>query len=303
MERVTGRNTPSILIHVTMDEDTREANRLTSFFTDVWLEPGLSQPSKSHVYTKGRQDGNQFEVNLTETLKAVQMGTDDATGECDADHGFSQKEANPESFIALDLVPERGGTGVHFKFSPREALAAARSDIPDLDMWLDNNPAAFFHLGSYCETGTNGEWVMAFGAEGLSEHHWVEVTGPSASDLGTYDRQYTDNQLPQGSPSGIGEVATLTHGLRLMREEPNIRNRCFDDTSPYWNKYTFNVTEGVSVLSLDPGTVFSGTQETGYVYLLVSKEHNPVYRAALDATNGQILFSWTHSYTFNPLGS
>ncbi len=300
MERVQGRQAPSIVVRVTMDDDTLEANHLVSFFSDVWLEPGLSQPAKSHIYTKGRQDGNQFEVNLTETLSSFSEGSGEATGACSGDHDFSQKEENPESFIPLDLVPEQGGALGHFKFSPEEALVDARTDSPDLDIWLNNNPGAFFHLGNYTEIGGDGQWVMSFGKMGLSEHYKVDVIGPSTSDLSTKITSYTDNQLPLSSQSGIGEVATLSHGLRLMKEEPNIASRCFPDQTPDWNRFTFNVTEGVNVLSLDPGSALSGAQETGYVYLLVSRQHNPEYKAALDAMNGQILFSWTHSYTFDP---
>ncbi|MCK5252766.1 MAG: PKD domain-containing protein, partial [Thermoplasmata archaeon] len=57
MERVEERLVPSLHINVTMDRDTLQANDLDNFFIDVWLEPGLSQPAKYHVYVKGREEG------------------------------------------------------------------------------------------------------------------------------------------------------------------------------------------------------------------------------------------------------
>lgn len=302
MERVEGRSVPSILIQVTMDRQAQEDNDLVAFLTEVWLEPGLSQPSQNHIFVKGSQDGNQFEVNLTETLTSVSMGSDDGTGPCDADHEYNETEENPVSFRPLDRVPEQGGAVDHFMFNPEEAMIAARADTPDFNTWLVNHPDAFCHLGNYTEARGEGTWVMAFGQLGLSEHYEINVAGTGVLDLSTDADSYTDDMLPLSSPEEIGDIVTLTHGLRLMRNEPNIRNRCFQDQTPDWTLFTFNVTEGVSTLSLDPASALAGSQETGYVYLLVSKQNNPRYQAALDATNGQILFSWTHSQTFDPLG-
>ncbi|NOQ53532.1 MAG: PKD domain-containing protein, partial [Thermoplasmata archaeon] len=302
MERVEGRSVPSILIQVTMDRQAKEDNDLVAFLTEVWLEPGLSQPSQNHIFVKGSQDGNQFEVNLTETLTSVSMGSDDGTGPCDADHEYNETEENPVSFRPLDRVPEQGGAVDHFMFNPEEAMIAARADTPDFNTWLVNHPDAFCHLGNYTEARGEGTWVMAFGQLGLSEHYEIDVAGTGVLDLSTDAASYTADMLPLSSPEEIGDIVTLTHGLRLMRNEPNIRNRCFQDQTPDWTLFTFNVTEGVSTLSLDPASALAGSQETGYVYLLVSKQNNPRYQAALDATNGQILFSWTHSQTFDPLG-
>lgn len=303
MERVEGRALPSIHILVTMDEQAQQDNDLVDFLTEVWLEPGLSQPAQNHIFVKGQQDGDNFEVNLTETLTSVSMGSDEATGPCGAEHGYSEAEENPGSFRPLSRVPEQGGAVDHFKFSPEEALIAARAGVSnDFNTWLINHQDAFCHLGNYSEARGEGTWVMSFGQLDLSEHYIMDATGTGVGDLATDYDTYTDDKLPLSSPEEIGDIVTLTHGLRLMRNEPNIRNRCFDDQTPDWGLFTFNITEGVTGLSLDPASALAGSQETGYVYLLVSKENNPRYQAALDATNGQILFSWTHSQTFDPLG-
>jgi len=302
MERVEGRSVPSILIKVTMDDQNPGGNGIVDFLTEVWLEPGLSQPAKNHIFVKGTQDGNQFEVNLTETLDSVSLGSDDATGTCGADHGYNEAEENPESFKPLDRVPDQGGAIDPFKFSPQDALTAARADIPDFNTWLINHQDAFGHLGNYTEARGEGTWVIAFGQLGFSEHYVMDATGTGLLDLSTDADSYTDDMLPLGTPEEIGDIVTLTHGLRLMRNEPNIRNRCFDDLTPDWSLFTFNITEGVSTLSLNPASALAGSQETGYIYMLVSKEDNPRYQAALDATTGQVLFSWTHSQNFDPLG-
>ena len=303
MERVEGRTVPSIHIWVTMDQQTQEDSDLVDFLTEVWLEPGLSQPAQNHIFVKGQQEGNNFEVNLTETLTSVSLGSDDATGPCGADHGYSEAEENPESFIPLDRVPEQGGAFDHFKFSPEEALIIARAETPDFNSWMINHQDAFSHLGNYSENEAGeGTWVLNFGQLDLTDHYKIDAIGVGMTDISTKAKSYPDDKLPLSSPEEIGDIVTLTHGLRLMREEPNIKNRCFDGLTPDWTLYRFNITEGVTSLSLDPASALAGSQETGYVYLLVSKKDNPRYQAALDATNGQILFSWTHSQNFDPLG-
>lgn len=295
MERVPGRTLASMHINVTMDRDTLQANDLDSFFTDVWLEPGLSQPSKYHIYVKGKEGGNRYSVDLTETLTSATMGTQEAYGlPCRADHDYSVKGEYPEDFERLSRVPRQGGTVGGFQFTPREALDMALAEHPDFQSWMSGHPNAFLHQGSYTEGNNVGSWVMAFGEKGSSEHQEVNAEGRDPASIGTTVDDYTDDTLPLSSNASIGEVVTLSRGLRLLRNDPEIASRCFDGQDPDWTSFTFNVTEGVSTLSLDPASVLAGAQETGYVYMLVSRGGTTLYRAALDATNGQVLFSWSH---------
>ena len=111
---------------------------------------------------------------------------------------------------------------------------------------------------------------------------------------------YTDDTTPLSGRGSIGEVVTLTRALRLMKEQPEIESRCFIDNEPDWTRFRFNITEAVSMISLDPVSLLAGSTEGGYVYLLVSKGDD--YEAALDATNGQVLFSRTHTEDFDGTG-
>jgi PKD repeat protein len=300
MERVSGRQAPSLHVNITMEAATLAANDLDNFFIDVWLEPGLSQPSKYHVYVTGREEGNRYKVDLTETLETGTMGSDEAWGlPCSADHLFSVKSEFPEDFNQLGRFPEQGGTAGGFNFNPEDAYQEALS-IPKFATYITEHPEAFFHLGNYTERGNQGTWVMAFGEFDDSEHNEVTVEGQDAASTdATNSDIYIDDELPLASPLSIGEVVTLSRGLRLMKAEPEIDDLCFNGNQVDWASYTFNITEGVSTISLDPTSVLVGSQETGYVYMLVSRSGPLVHRAALDATNGQVLFTWTHSQTWD----
>lgn len=295
MERVPGRTVASMHINVTMDRDTLQANDLDSFFTDVWLEPGLSQPSRYHIYVKGQEDGNRYSVDMTETLASATMGTQPAYDlPCRANHDYQVMGDYPEDFEQLSRVPRQGGVVGGFQFTPREALDKAMEEHDDFRTWMTGHPNAFLHLGNYTENNNLGKWVMAFGEEGTREHWEVEARGKADGSIVTTVDDYTDDQLPLSSNASIGEVVTLSRGLRLLRSDPEIASRCFAGQDPDWSSFTLNVTEGVSTLSLDPASVLAGAQETGYVYMLVSRGGATLYRAALDATSGQVLFSWSH---------
>jgi len=301
MERVPGRQLPSLHINVTMDRDTLDANNLVFFFIDVWLEPGLTQPARYHVYVKGREEGNVYTVDLTETLGSESKGSDQAWGlPCRADHSYSHTSEYADDFNPLDRVPEKGGETGNFKFSPDDGYTEALLDN-QFATFMASHPQAFFHLGNYTEIGSLGKWVMAFGEYGSSEHYEVEASGTSPGTIDTDGDDLIDDGLPLSSRNDIGDVVTLSRGLRFMRAEPEIKALCFDGNSPDWSSYTFNITEGVSTISLDPTSVMVGSQETGYVYMLVSR-HGPIdHRAALDAINGQVLFTWKHSMTWDTL--
>jgi hypothetical protein len=302
MERVEGRTSPALRVNITMDEDAMAAAKLDAFFTDVWLEPGLSQPSKTHAYVKGRQDGNRFTLDLTEALDSVTLGTEEVSDGCGANHSYTVEGENPDDWYTLDKVPERGGVGGGFDFSPEEAYQWARSDDTQFDYYLDNHPDAFCHLGNYSEVGGEARWALAFGQGGSSEHSRIVVVDqdPPTRDLNVDKvEDFTDDTSPLSSRASIGKVVTLSRGMRLMREQSEIRNRCFVDNDPDWTRFTFNITETVSAISLDPVSFLAGSTEGGYIYLLVSKSDD--YQAALDATNGQVLFSRTHTEDFDGL--
>jgi PKD repeat protein len=271
MERVSGRPVPSLHINVTMDRTSLNANNLDLFFIDVWLEPGLSQPAKYHVYVSGQDEGNRYKVDMTEVLTDHNKGNDEAWGQpCRADHSFTMKTEYPDDFHQLDHVPVQGGTAGGFQFNPEDAYQDALG-IPEFATYMTDHPEAFFHVGSY------------------------SAKGPGSIQTDSDDRDKTDDTLPLASPTTIGEVVTLSRGVRLLRGEPDIEGRCFDGNEVDWSSYTFNITESVSTISLDPTTVLVGSQETGYVYLLVSRGGPLEHKAALDATNGQVLFTWVHS--------
>jgi PKD repeat protein len=300
MERVEGRPIPSLHINITMDRETLDTNHLDNFFIDVWLEPGLSQPAKYHVYVTGREEGNWFMVDLTETLKALTKGSEEAWDRpCRADHDFTMKENYSDDFNQLDRVPEQGGTSGGFQFSPEDAYQEALG-IPKFATFLADHPTAFFHLGNYTETGNTGTWVMTFGEFDSSEHNEIRAIGQDPDSINDVDSESViDDTLPLDTVASIGEVVTLSRGLRLMRAEPEIGALCFDGNDVDWSAYTFNITEGVSTISLDPTSVLVGAQETGYVYLLVSRTGPVHHTGALDATNGQILFTWRNSQSWD----
>ncbi len=299
MERVQGRSRPALHINVTMDAATLSASRLDAFYTDIWLEEGLSQPAKNHVHAKGWQDGNRYIVDMTETLAQATQGAGAATGVCSGDHLYNVTEEHQADFKPLDHVPERGGTAGGFIFSPEEALQAARDYDDDLDLWISERPTAFLYLGNYTESDGEGKWVMTFGHAGSSDQVEVTVQGTPGSLSIAIDRD-PDVGGPIGTATSVGRVVTLSRGVRLLRNETQIRSRCFLDTDPNWNTFTFNVTEGVSSLSLDPVDLLSRSVEGDYTYLLVSRDGGK-YKAALDATNGQVLFSWEHTHRFRGL--
>jgi hypothetical protein len=233
-----------------------------------------------------------------ETLDDSTIGDVEPSGTCSANHLTSIKKENPDYFKTLDRVPERPGVGGGFDFDPEEALQKARDDYPDLNNWFATNADAFCYLGNYTERGGEATWVMAFGNDGSNDQAEVTVWGTSGNLDSAWNAD-PDVESPRGTRGSIGDVVTLSQGVRLLRNETEIRSRCFIDTNPDWTRFTFNISEGVSSLSLDPVSILSGMVGEGYTYLLVSKDGE--YRAALDATNGQVLFSWEHIETFTGL--
>lgn len=299
MERLEGRPLPALKIDITMDTETLASLKLDTFLTSVWLEQGLSQPSKSYVGVSGIQEGDRFSIELEETLKGESLGSEEASGPCGADHSYSLM--NDVDFKPLDTVPDRGGTGGGFRFSPEQALDQARFDDPDLDQYLSDRPDAFMHMANYTDANGEGTWRMHFGGD-TSEHYYARVEGTGPGTLTTDKSDPYITQPTLGDADELGDVATLSAAIRFFRQDSEIRGLCFVGNDPDWSNYMFNVTETVSILSLNPASLFGGSRESGYVYMLLGKSGPNRHSAALDATNGQILFSSRHYQLFTPLG-
>ncbi len=301
MERVDGRTAWGLHINITMSPDTLRDAGLDAFYTDVWLEPGLPLPAKSHVHTKAYSEGTTVIFDITETMSSDNRGSQPPGSACGAVHSYRVEDVFGADFAALGLVPEQGGAGGDFAFTPEEALAAARSQLPAFDAWL-SAPAraqAFCHEGNYSESGVDPRWNLAFGTAGSSEHYRVSVVKTPGGLVAT-GASYVDEDAPRGSRSGVGTVATLSRGMRLLRNQTEVQQKAYIDGNPNWDQFNLTVGEGVPSLPLSPTSM--GTQGGArYVYMLESHD-GPTsakgrYRAALDATNGQVLFSWTQKQT------
>ena len=299
MEHVEGRTGLALHINVTMSDETRRAAGLDAFYTDVWLEPGLPLPAKQHVHTKAYSGGNTLIVDLTETMTTGQKGTDDVGTTCrPATHSYSPKQDFAEDFNMLDQVPEQGGTGGGFAFTPTRAVDDARAALPDFDSWISDlsRSDAFCHDGNYSESGGGGMWQLAFGTKGSRDHYRISV---HADETPTGEGFVQDGR-PRGTREDIGRVVSLSRGLKLMRNHTEVRERAFADLNPDWSRFNLTIGEGAESVPLSP-TAIGSASGGGYVYMLESRA-DPTsaqgrYRAALDATNGQILFSWTQKQT------
>jgi hypothetical protein len=274
---------------------------LDAFYTDVWLEPGLSMPAKSHVHTKAYSEGTTVIFDITETMTSSSPGSQPPGVTCRADHPYRAEDEFGADFAALGLVPEQGGAGGDFAFTPQEALAAARSQLPDFDAWLSSpsRTQAFCHDGNYTEAGVDPRWNLAFGTAGSSEHYRITVVKTPAG-LVASGSSFVDEDAPRGSRSGVGEVVTLSRGMRLLRNQTEAQEKAFIDGNPNWDEFNLTVGEGVPSLPLSPASI-GGQGGARYVYMLESHD-GPTsakgrYRAALDATNGQVLFSWSQKQT------
>jgi hypothetical protein len=297
MERVEGRTGLALHINVTMSDETRRAAGLDAFYTDVWLEPGLPLPVKDHVHTKAYSGGNTLIVDLTETMTTGTRGPDDVGKTCrPATHSYTPKGEFAGDFNMIDQVPDHGGTGGGFAFTDTEAVDRARAALPDFDAWLSSRPEAFCHDGNYSVSSGRGMWQLAFGNKSSSEHYRISVLAEATPTGGVF----IQDGRPKGSRADIGSVVCLSRGLKLMRNDAEVSDRAFSGLDPDWSRFNLTIGEGAQSVPLSPTAIGSATGG-GYVYMLQSRD-DPTsaqgrYRAALDATNGQILFSWTQKET------
>ncbi len=299
MEMVEGRSAWGLHVNVTMSEQTLTETGLDAFFMDVWLEPGLSQPAKSHVHTKAYSEGDTIIVDVTETLLSSRDGATDPGTACSADHAYTVRGEFADDFAPLGLVPEQGGVGGGFAFTPQDAVEAAAGQVTGFQAWLDAHPSAFCHDGNYSTADVEPTWRLSFGTEGSSEHFSIVVQGAPAALTAT-GASYIDDGRPLGSAVDIGSVATLSRGIRLLRNQTEVRSNAFLDSNPDWSRFNLTIGEGAQSIPLDPTSIGSSSG-AGYVYMLESHD-DPLgdkgrYRAGLDATNGQVLFSWTQRQT------
>jgi len=297
MEKVAGRAALCMHINVTMSPSTLQSSGLDAFFTDVWLEPGLSQPVKDHVHTVGMSGSNSLLADLTETMTSSLRGTEPVGAACSADHNLTIKQQYQSDFSQLDLVPAMGGTVGGVAFSPEAAVEAARTAIPEFDSWLASHPEAFCTGGNYSVTGGDARWNLAFGMKGSTEHYRITVHGAGMDATGS---RYTDARGARGTPADIGEVLTLSRGIRLLRNKPDISTNAFSGNYPDWTRFNLTIGEGGQAISVNPSNL-AGSSGTSYLYMLEGKDpalsSSGKYRAALDARNGQILLSWTQKET------
>jgi len=300
MERVEGRSGLALHVNVTMSDETRRAAGLDAFYTDVWLEPGLPLPAKDHVHAKAYSGGDTVIVDVTETMTTEHRGTVDVGRTCRPEtHAYAVRKEYAADFGMIDLVPDQGGTGGGFALTDMEAVDDARASLPDFDAWLSSRPEAFCYGGNYSEPGGRGTWQLAFGKKGSSEHYGITAR----ADLTPTGGGFVQEGRPLGSREGIGTVVSLSRGLKLMRNHTDVRERAFADLNPDWSRFNLTLGEGAQAVPLSPAAIggASGSGGGGYVYGLESRD-DPMsaqgrYRAALDATNGQILFSWTQKET------
>ena len=295
MEVVEGRTQWGLHVNVTMSQQTLGDAGLDAFYTDVWLEPGLSQPAKSHVHTKAYSEGNTVIVDVTETLVSSTNGVADPGTGCPADHAYTVQGEFTDDFAPLDPVPVQGGVGGGFAFTPDDAVEAASRQLTGFQTWLDGHPSAFCHDGNYSTQGGEATWRLSFGTMGSSEHFGITVRGPPAALTAT-GASYIDDGSPLGSAAGIGPVVTLSRGIHLLRNQTDVRTNAFRDSNPDWTRFNLTIGEGAQSMPLDP-TAIGSPSGAGYVYVLESHDDalsdKGHYRAGLDATNGQVLFSWT----------
>ena len=301
MERIEGRTGLALHINVTMSDETRRAAGLDAFFTDVWLEPGLPLPAKQHVHTKAYSGGNVLIVDLTETmvLTSGQKGTEDVGTTCrPATHSYSPKREFAGDFDVIDRVPAHGATGGGFALTDTEAVDNARASLPDFDAWLSSRPEAFCHDGNYSVSGGRGMWQLAFGMKDDPNGDQYRIS--VRADGTPTGEGYVQAGVPRSSREDIGSIVCLSRGLKLMRNHTDVRDRAFGDLDPDWSRFNLTIGEGAESIPLSP-TAIGSASGGGYVYMLESRD-GPTsaqgsYRAALDATNGQILFSWTQKET------
>jgi hypothetical protein len=299
MERVEGRTGLALHINVTMSDETRRDAGLDAFYTDVWLEQGLPQPAKDHVHTKAYSGGNTLIVDLTETMTTGREGTVDVGTTCrPATHSYSPKGEFAGDFNTIDQVPDHGGTGGGFAFTDSDAVDRARAALPDFASWISDplRSDAFCYNGNYSMSGGRGIWQLAFGNISSSEHYRISVR----LDETPTGEGFVQEGRPRGSREDIGSVVSLSRGLKLMRNQTEIYARAFADLNPDWSRFNLTIGEGAESVPLSP-TAIGSASGGGYVYTLESRD-GPTsaqgrYRAALDATNGQILYSWTQKET------
>jgi len=300
MEVVEGRSAWGLHVNITMSEQSLEDAGLDAFFTDVWLEPGLSQPAKSHVHTKAYSAGDTVIVDVTETLVSSDNGPTDPGTACAADHAYTVRGEFADDFAPLDLVPAQGGVGGGFAFTAEDAVEAASRQVTGFRAWLDSHPSAFCHDGNYSTEGSEAIWRLSFGTKGSSEHYAITVSGVSPTTLTATGASYIDNGRPLGSAADIGSVATMSRGIRLLRNQTEVRTNAFADSNPDWGRFNLTIGEGAQSIPLDP-TAIGASSGSGYVYVLESHadalSDKGRYRAGLDATNGQVVFSWTQKQT------
>jgi hypothetical protein len=292
---------PALGINIDIDDGTKTDLGMQDFDMWLYITNGISFPIRTYVYAKLYTDGTTTEIvynsEIDDEENAYNSGDQDIPwGTCTT--GTPQKhyhDKNPGfEFVNWDItddLPDIGSNSTDFDFPPQMAILDAQLSSSDFQNYLVNNPTAYVIDCYYNETQTNPLWNLTFGEFGDDTGYYVVV-----ENTGTILEEDTI-EIPElrNSSLDFSEVLSYSASQLVFQEDDVASVEAFDSNGvKYYSPHEFSYGSTADIvyptLSL---TVSLSIERAEYGYYL-SNEGN-TFSAAVDAINGQMIYTWEHS--------
>jgi hypothetical protein len=193
---------------------------------------------------------------------------------------------------AGDVIPGLGSGDTSFDYPPYDAINFAEYNSTTLQNYLTDNPSAYVINGYYNETDGTPRWNMTFGEFGDETGFYIIVENVSGF-LSISDESNIDISEVRNSTADFSEVLSFSASEEVFMEDSVIDDNAFDASNnvKFYDGYNYGVRANMLYPSISL-TVTLSMERTEYGYF-ISKDDGS-FSAAVDAINGQLMYSWEH---------
>jgi hypothetical protein len=288
---------PALGINIDIDERTKNNLGMVDFDMWMYIANDISFPIKTYIYARFDDDGTSTEIIYNSEIQedGFSPGNGDIPyGTCPQstpDGHFHRRNPSFEfvTWDSTDYVPDIGGNSTDFDFTPQMAIIDAQTSSSNFQTYLSSNSGEYVIDGYYNETQTNPLWNLTFGEIGDDTGYFVVI-----DNTGTIvDEDSIEISDLRNSTDDFNSVLSYSGGQLVFREDDLTNTEAFEPNGvKYYEDYRYGSEANIIYPTLSL-TVSLAIERAEYGYYVIDEDGT--FSAAVDAINGQMMYTWVHS--------